>query len=204
MTAAGAKGDVTREEATRLQQAVARRAAESKATVPHLVLHAEAELASGGDDAPTLARVVKAAASALRLVPRANGAYRDGGFERYSRINIAIGLAAQDALLAPTVFDADSKSPAEIAEAVEALTARAREGSLTAPDLAGATFTVYELPWHGVRSFVPVLPPGQAVCVAIGARRGQTLALTVVCDHRIVYGATAGEFVAALCRALED
>ena len=53
--------------------------------------------------------VVKACAIALRRFPRANGAYKDGRFELYSRVNVGIAVAAQDALVVPTVFDADRK-----------------------------------------------------------------------------------------------
>ena len=53
--------------------------------------------------------VVKACAIALREHPRANGAYRDGRLELYSRVNVGVAVAAQDALVVPTVFDADLK-----------------------------------------------------------------------------------------------
>ena len=54
--------------------------------------------------------VVKAAATALREHPRVNGAYRDGKFELYGDVNVGVAVAAQDALVVPTIFDADQKS----------------------------------------------------------------------------------------------
>ena len=62
--------------------------------------------------------VVKACALALREFPRANGSYRDGHVELYSRVNVGVAVAAQDALVVPTIFDADRKSLGEIAARV--------------------------------------------------------------------------------------
>ena len=116
-------------ELTKLQQTVARRMAESKATAPHFYLQAEIDMsarveararikaaAAEGEVVPSFNdMVVKACALALREFPRANGAYRDGRFELYSRVNVGIAVAAQDALVVPTVFDADRKGLREIA-----------------------------------------------------------------------------------------
>ncbi|MBK5220974.1 MAG: 2-oxo acid dehydrogenase subunit E2, partial [Thermoleophilia bacterium] len=104
-----AKGEVTYEELSKLQQTVARRMAESKATAPHFNLQTEIdmtaavegrkhlkELAGEGDVVPTFNdMVVKACALALKEFPRANGAYRDGRFELYSRVNVGVAVAAQ-------------------------------------------------------------------------------------------------------------
>ena len=106
--------------------------AESKATVPHFYLSMEIdmteavklrarlkEIAAEGQAVPTFNdMVVKACARALREFPRANGAYRDGRVELYSRVNVGIAVAAQDALVVPTVFDADQKSLGDIAREV--------------------------------------------------------------------------------------
>ena len=72
--------------------------------------------------------VVKACARALRDFPRANGAYRDGHVELYSRVNVGVAVAAQDALVVPTIFDADRKSLGEIATETRALAEKVREG----------------------------------------------------------------------------
>ena len=114
--------------------------AESKATVPHFYLQTEIDMteavavraqsrriAGEGEPAPTFNdMVVKACALALREFPRANGAYRDGRFELYSRINVGIAVAARDALVVPTIFDADRKSLGEIAREARALAQGAR------------------------------------------------------------------------------
>ena len=71
--------------------------------------------------------VVKAAAMALREFPRANGSYRDGQLELYSRVNVGVAVAAQDALVVPTVFDADQKSLGEIAAETRELIGKVRD-----------------------------------------------------------------------------
>ena len=127
------RGATTTEDLTRLQQTIARRMAESKATAPEFVITCEVDMhdavgfrkqlkaAAGDDPAPSFNDfVVKASALALKEFPRANGAYRDGKFELYSRVNVGIAVAGQDALIVPTVFDADSKSLGQIAREARA------------------------------------------------------------------------------------
>ena len=102
--------------------------AESKATAPDFVMTLEVDMeeavelrgqlkaVAGDAPAPSFNDfVIKAAALALRDFPRANGAYRDGQFELYSRVNVGVAVAGQDALVVPTVFDADKKSLGTIA-----------------------------------------------------------------------------------------
>ena len=123
---AGAKGEADIQELTRLQQTVSRRMAESKATAPDFSISLTVDMTAAvelrerlkqiSDPVPSFNdMVVKASASALREFPRVNGAYRDGKFELYENVNVGIAVAAQDALVVPTVFDADQKSLGQIA-----------------------------------------------------------------------------------------
>jgi pyruvate dehydrogenase E2 component (dihydrolipoamide acetyltransferase) len=222
------KGEVDRAEPTRVQQAVSRRAAESKATAPDYSLHVDVDMTpcidlrermrDMADPVPTLNdMIVKAAASALRAFPRVNGAYRDGGFESYSRVNVAFVVATDDALVAPTVFDADERSLGEIARRTLELAAKARDGSITAPELAGATFTVSNLGMYGIDSFTGVISPPQAALLTagtvkrrpVGDEHGRivlrhTMAATLTCDHRILYGPDAAAFLAHVRDQLEN
>src|SRR3712207_6266125 len=77
--------------------------------------------------------VVKAAATALREHPRVNAAYRDGRFELYDRVNVGVAVAAQDALVVPTVFDADRKSLGQIARDARAVAEKVRDKTVTPP-----------------------------------------------------------------------
>ena len=160
--------------------------------------------------------VVKACALALREHPRANGAYRDGRFELYSRVNVGIAVAARDALVVPTIFDADRKGLWQIAAESRALAERVRDGSITPPELSGATFTVSNLGMFGIDSFAAVINPPQAAILAVGAiterpvaRDGelataQLMRVNLACDHRILYGAEGAEFLARVRTLLEE
>ena len=222
------RGEITQEELSRLQRTVARRMAESKATAPDFVMTLEVDMeeavqlrgqlkaAAGDDPAPSFNDfVIKASALALRDFPRANGAYRDGQFELYSRINIGIAVAGQDALVVPTVFDADKKSLGTIAGEARGLAEKVREGTITPPELSAGTFTISNLGMYGIRRFTAVINPPQAAILAVGeltprpvVRDGEVviraiMELTLSCDHRILYGADAAQFLGRIREYLE-
>jgi len=243
---ATAKGKTTTRELSRAQQTVARRMAESKATIPDFSLQIEVDMeacvklraelkrlfqpepatepesatesaAPTQPGAPTYNdMVVKACALALRQHPHANGSYRDGRLQLHSRVNVGVAVAAENALVVPTVFDADEKSLGEIARETRALAERVRAKTITPPELGGATFTVSNLGMYGVRSFTAIVNPPQAAILSIGSlepravvHEGQvvarhTLTLTLACDHRILYGADAAQFLAQIRGLLEQ
>jgi hypothetical protein len=185
-----AKGTTTYQDLTRLQQVVARRMAESKATAPHFYLQSEIDMSAAvgararlkattpdGEIVPSFNdMVVKACALALRSFPYANGAYRDGRLELYSRVNVGVAVAAQDALVVPTVFDADRKGLREIATDTRSLAGKVRDGSITPPELSGGTFTVSNLGMYGVTNFSAVINVPQAAILAVGGRRRRSTA----------------------------
>ena len=122
----GAKGAVEVVEPTRTQQLIARRMASAKATIPEFQVTVEVDaeaafelreqLRGQAEPLPSVNDlVIKACALALRAHPRVNGAYVDGHFERYGRVNVGVAVASEGTLVVPTVFDADSKSLTEIA-----------------------------------------------------------------------------------------
>jgi pyruvate dehydrogenase E2 component (dihydrolipoamide acetyltransferase) len=225
-----AKGQVAYEDLSKLQATIARRMSESKATAPHFYLEAEIDMsravearsrlkeaAGDGEVVPSFNdMIVKACALALREHPRANGAYRDGRFELYSRVNVGIAVAAQDALVVPTVFDADRKGLRQIAAESRALAQKVREGQITPPELSGGTFSVSNLGMYGIDNFSAVINPPQAAILAVGAIKerpavrdreivpAHLLGVTLACDHRILYGAPAAEFLARIRTLLEE
>jgi pyruvate dehydrogenase E2 component (dihydrolipoamide acetyltransferase) len=236
---ATAKGETTIVELSRLQQTVARRMAESKATIPDFTLLMDVDMeecvrlraelkglarhdsapapdATAKAEVPTYNdMVVKASALALREYPRANGSYRDGRLQLHSRVNVGVAVAAQDALVVPTVFDAEEKSLGEISRETRALAERVRAASITPPELGGGTFTVSNLGMYGVRSFTAIINPPQAAILSVGVLEARALVrdeavvirhvltLTLVCDHRILYGAEAAQFLARIRELLE-
>jgi pyruvate dehydrogenase E2 component (dihydrolipoamide acetyltransferase) len=212
------RGEVEIIEPSSAQRALARRVAESRATVPFLDLGVEIAM----DRAVALAHdrqastgpvALRAVALALREHPRANAAYRDAQFELYSRVNVAVVIGDDDAA---TVFDADTKSIEELSAEVAELAGRAERGELTSPERASATATFADLGPLGVDrpSIVPV--GSQAAGIAIGTIlerpvvrdgaivTGHTMQLTLACDHRILYGATAAHFAARIKELLEE
>jgi pyruvate dehydrogenase E2 component (dihydrolipoamide acetyltransferase) len=227
---AGGRGAVMREQPTRLQLTVARRMAESKATAPDFTLAMDVDMTATMALRETLREagaetlglpsvndfVVKAVALSLHIHPRANGSFRDGAFERYERVNVGVAVAAQEALVVPTIMDADRKSLGTIAAESRRLAERVRDGTITPPELAGATFTVSNLGMFGVTSFTAVLNPPQAAILAVGAieqrprvLEGEIVArsmmsMTLTCDHRILYGAQAAAFLARVRDLLEQ
>jgi pyruvate dehydrogenase E2 component (dihydrolipoamide acetyltransferase) len=225
-----AKGEVEIQEPSKLQSTIARRMAESKATAPHFYLTIEIDMGKAVDARATIKAgskegdvvpsfndmIVKACAIALLEFPKANGAYRDGKFELYSRVNIGVAVAAEEALVVPTVFDADQKGLRQIAADTRAVAAKVRDGSVTPPELSGGTFTISNLGMFEIDEFDAVINMGQAAILAVGAireapavRDGQIvparlMKATLSCDHRILYGAEGAEFLARVKALLEE
>jgi pyruvate dehydrogenase E2 component (dihydrolipoamide acetyltransferase) len=221
VSAAGAKGETRVEEPTAAERAIARRAAEARATVPDLELRADVDMApalelrdSHGHSIPAI--LMRACALALKAVPRANGAYRDGRFELYSRVNIGIVVADGRSYLIPTVFDADRKSLTELTDEIERVTQGARAGELEPPAYAGATFTLSYVGALDVPASTIVVSSPQAAALAAGAIReapvvrdgaihpGHLMTITLACDHRILYGAQAARVITEIAGSLRS
>jgi pyruvate dehydrogenase E2 component (dihydrolipoamide acetyltransferase) len=226
--AADRRGEVTTVEPTPTQATIARRMVESATTIPVFTVSADADVSGivalrrgaredGRDDAPSLNDfVVRACALALREFPRLNGSWVDGRVELYSRVNVGVAVATEDALLVPVVADADRRTLGEIAAETRRLADAARRRSLGPDDLGGATFTVSNLGMFGVRSFTAIVDPPQAAILAVGGVRREpiedggggvafhdALTLTLSCDHRVLYGADGARFLSRLRELLE-
>jgi pyruvate dehydrogenase E2 component (dihydrolipoamide acetyltransferase) len=223
------KGAVETHKLSRSQQTVARRMAESRATVPEFELRVDVDMGAcvelreqlrslGADPLPSYNdMIVKASSVALREFPRVNAAYKDDAFEHYERVNVGVAVAAEDALVVPTVADADQKSLGEIARVTRQLATKVRDGSVTPPELSGGTFTVSNLGMFGIDSFSAVINAPQAAILAVGAMKKKpvvdeteqvvvrpVLTLTLACDHRILYGADGARFLSRLRDLLEQ
>ena len=225
---AGPKGEAEIQELTRLQQTISRRMAESKATAPDFSISLTVDMTQAvelrkrlkevADPAPSFNdMVVKAAATALTEHPRVNGAYRDGKFELYENVNIGVAVAAQDALVVPTVFNADQKSLGQISKDARAVIEKVRDKTVTPPELSGGTFTVSNLGMFGIEFFSAIINPPQAAILTVGKLEkrpavdasGRIVAqdqmtLSLVCDHRILYGADGAQFLARVKELLEQ
>jgi pyruvate dehydrogenase E2 component (dihydrolipoamide acetyltransferase) len=224
----GAKGEVEVQELTRLQQTVTRRMAESKATAPDFALTLDVDMTEAvklrkrlkevADPAPSFNdMIVKAAATALRDFPKVNGAYRDGRFELYEKVNVGIAVAAEGTLVVPTIFSADSRSLGDIASSARKAIEKVRNNEITPPELSGGTFTVSNLGMYGIERFTAIINPPQAALLTVGSLEKKPavddrervvvrdqLTLTLVCDHRILYGADGAQFLARVRELLEQ
>ena len=206
---AGIRGETRIIEPTQRQRTHVRRVAEGRAIVPDAGLTAEVDMeACMGLRHSVTAMIVRACALGLREVPRANGAYRDGRFELYSRVNAGVVVAPGEAA---TVLDADQKTLEALTAEIDDLERRASE--LTSPELFGATFTLSR---YSVTRAEAVITPPHAVAFAAGEVRevavvqagsvtaAPLLTLTLACDHRILYGEHAAAVLAEIRRLLED
>ena len=216
----------------RLQQVIARRMAESKATAPDfqvetevamdavVALRARLKAAAGeGEVVPSLNDfVVKACASALRRHPRANGAYRDGTLRaaragQHRRGRRGRGRAGRADRVRRRHQDAWGRSAATCARWPR----RSAAGRVEPRELEGGTFTVSNLGMFGMTAITPVLNAGQAGILGRGRaargararrrgdrRRARCMTLRLSCDHRILYGADAARFLADIRDLLEE
>ena len=222
-----AKGEPSTHQLTRTQQLVARRMAESRATVPDFELRCEVDMSAAvalreqlrdyHDPLPSFNDlIVRAVALCLREFPGVNASYRDATIERHSRVNVGIAVAAEDSLVVPTIFDADTKSLVAIASDTRALAQRVRDGSISPAELSGGTFTVSNLGMYGIDSFSAVINPPQAAILAVGSLKPraivdptgaivarETVNLALAADHRILYGADGARFLARIRERLE-
>jgi pyruvate dehydrogenase E2 component (dihydrolipoamide acetyltransferase) len=220
-------------ELTRLRQLIARNLAASKPGAPHIYLTVEVEM----DAALALRRQLndlvqdererisvndlanKAVALALRKFPDLNTWYVDEKppkIRAFRRIDLGMGIQAEDGLLVGVIRAADTKSLTQIARESKDLYEKIRAGKRAPEDLSGATFTTSNLGQWGIDEFQAVINPPQAGILAIGAaapkavvRDGQvavrtTMRATISADHRVVDGVYAARFLQELKRLLEN
>jgi pyruvate dehydrogenase E2 component (dihydrolipoamide acetyltransferase) len=225
---ASERGEITIERLSTVQSTIAARMTQSRATVPDFTLTIEVDMDAALDLRSRLAELepdrtpsindllVRGCALALRSHPRVNASYVDGAVELYGRVNIAIAVAAQDALLVPVVFDADTKPLVQLASETATLAQRARSGALTPPEVSGATFTISNLGMFAITRFDAIVNAPQAAILAVGSIQEQAtvrdgsvvpcrrLSLTLTCDHRVLSGADAAAFLNTVRATLEQ
>lgn len=216
----GVKGTVTTVELSRQERLTARRSAETRAIVPNIELACELEMdacleLARNCGARPLATVMALLARCLVEFPRVNGAYRDGRYELYSRVNLGVALPGPGDPVIATLFDAAARPLGELDAELDDLANRAAQGRLSAAELSGATFTLTPPGPEGVTLLTPLIHPPQAAALAVGAWQpspvvrsgapavGAVSRLTLSCDHRIVQPHLGAEFLAALKRSLE-
>lgn len=215
---------------SQMRRVIAKRLAESKATVPHFYLSAEADVsellkarelinsrAKGGEYKISINDfVVKAVAAALAKFPKVNASWTEDGMLMYNNIDISIAVSIEDGLITPIVQNVDKKGLIAISQEVKSLAERAKQNQLRPEEFQGGGFTVSNLGMYGVKSFQAIINPPQSAILAVGGveerpviRDGKIegarmLSLSISCDHRVVDGVLAAEFMAYLVLCLEN
>ena len=203
-----------------MRRAIARMTQESFQNAPHFYLTLEADAASLLNDRPEGISVthcfVKAAGLALREFPQMRAQVEGDAFAIPHAVNVGLITAVEDGLVVPVIRDADQSSLAEIAETVHSLVDGARAGKLSADDASGAGFSITNLGMYDIETFHAIIHAPEAAILAVGAivekpvvKEGQIVpgvrvALTLSCDHRVVDGVIAAQFLGRLKRLVED
>jgi pyruvate dehydrogenase E2 component (dihydrolipoamide acetyltransferase) len=165
-----------------------------------------------------LAFVAKAVCLAARRTPEVNASWDEAAGEivYYGRVQLGIAAATPRGLIVPKVRDADTLTLRELAAALGELTATARAGRTLPADLVGGTFTITNVGVFGVDTGTPILNPGEAAILAVGAIKPMPwvvdgeLAVRTVCqlalsfDHRLVDGEQGSRFLADVGALLTD
>jgi pyruvate dehydrogenase E2 component (dihydrolipoamide acetyltransferase) len=213
-----------------MRKTIARRLAESKASVPHFYLTARCNLdpllalraqlnrslEGQGIKLSVNDMLMKALAVALTRVPDANVQFGGAVLHKFARVDVAMAVAIDGGLVTPVIRDVGAKSLSAIARESKALAEKARAGGLTPMDYAGGTVSLSNLGMFGIDEMVPIINPPQAMILGVGAGIRQpwdvdgemalatVMAATASFDHRAIDGAVAAQAMAAFRNAVED
>jgi pyruvate dehydrogenase E2 component (dihydrolipoamide acetyltransferase) len=212
---------------SQMRKTIARRLSESKNTAPHFYLTMEIDMDKAMEARKSINAyaeskisfndlVVKAAAIALRKHPAVNSSWL-GDKIRYNRdINIGVAVAVEDGLMVPVIRASDHKSLSQLNEEIRILADKAKSRKLSTEEMQGNTFTISNLGMFGIDEFTAIINPPDACILAVGGiitkpvvKDGQivvgnTMKVTLSCDHRVVDGATGAKFLQTLRDLLED
>lgn len=217
----------TDEPASQMRKVIARRLLESKNGAPHFYLNIEVDMDSAISSREAINKVsdvkvsfndlvIKACAAALRKHPRVNSSWMGDKIRINHHIHIGMAVAVEDGLLVPVIRFADGKGISEIAAETKDLGKRAKEKKLQPNDWEGNTFTVSNLGMFGIESFTSIINSPESCILSVGAIKqvpvvkngavvpGNTMKLTLACDHRSVDGATGAAFLQTLKTYIEN
>ena len=206
---------------TATRKTIARRLTEAKQTIPHFYLTAEYELdgllahraalnESGDVKVSVNDLIVWCVAQALMKEPRVNVNLVGDDIHQFSAAHVSVAIATDDGLYPATVYNANSKSPAEIATATAELADKAQTGKLAKEDISGGSFTVSNLGMYGITQFTAIVNPPMGAILALGKATQQVvvedgeqrvatmLNATLSCDHRVIDGAVGAQYLAVL------
>jgi pyruvate dehydrogenase E2 component (dihydrolipoamide acetyltransferase) len=216
-----------------IRKVIARRLAESKATIPHFYVSTDVEIdallkiradlnARSPKDGPGAYKlsvndlVIKATAVTLRRFPNVNAMWTEDAILQLYDVDISVAVSIPDGLITPIVKGADIKGLAAISNEMKDLAARAKTGKLKPEEFQGGGFSISNMGMYGVKDFAAIINPPQAGILAVSAGEQRpvvkngalaiatVMTLTLSVDHRVIDGALAAEFLQALKRNIED
>ncbi len=224
---AAGETDVEEVKNSQMRKTIARRLAESKFTAPHYYLTIEVVM----DQAMTSRKmintlpdtkvsfndlVIKACAMALKKHPRVNSSWKDDITVINHHVHIGVAVAVEDGLLVPVLPFADQRTLTQIGSEVKNLASKAKTKKLQPSEMEGSTFTVSNLGMFGISEFTSIINQPNSAILSVGAIEekpivkdgqivvGNTMKLTLACDHRTVDGATGAQFLQTLRQYLEN
>lgn len=226
-----AKEGDERIELTSMRKIIASRLLTSKTTIPHFYLHVEVDAAplmairkqvndqaekTHGNKYSVNDFILKAVISALQAVPAVNASFAGDHIVKFRHVGLSVAIAVEDGLVTPVIKEAENKSLLAISRAVKDFAQRAKEKKLKPDEFDGGTITVSNLGAWGIESFDAIVNPPQAAILSVGAavekpvvKNGQIIPgmrmnLGLSCDHRVVDGAVAAEFLSQVKKLIEQ
>jgi len=212
---------------SQMRKVIARRLGESKFTAPHYYLNVEFDMDNAiafriqYNSIPDTKIsfndiVVKATALALKEHPQVNSQWFDDKIRKNHHVHIGVAVAVEDGLLVPVLKFADEQSLTQIGSQVKDYAGRARNKKLTPEEMDGSTFTISNLGMFGITDFTSIINQPNSAILSVGAIVqkpvvkegnivvGNTMKLTLACDHRTVDGATGALFLQTLKGYIEN
>ena len=212
---------------SQMRKVIAKRLGESKFSAPHYYLTVEVDMDNAMASRSQINSlpdtkvsfndmVLKASAMALKKHPQVNTTWQGDTTRFNSHVHMGVAVAVPDGLVVPVVRFADQQSLSQIGAAVKDLAGKARDKKLTPAEMEGSTFTVSNLGMFGIQEFTSIINQPNSAILSVGAIVqkpvvkggavivGNTMKVTLACDHRTVDGATAAAFLQTLQAFLEN
>jgi len=212
---------------SQMRKVIAKRLGESKFSAPHYYLTVEVAMDNAMASRTQINSlpdtkvsfndmVLKASAMALKKHPQVNTTWQGDTTRFNSHVHMGVAVAVPDGLVVPVVRFADQQSLSQIGAAVKDLAGKARDKKLTPAEMEGSTFTVSNLGMFGIQEFTSIINQPNSAILSVGAIVqkpvvkggnivvGNTMKVTLACDHRTVDGATAAAFLQTLQAFLEN
>ena len=212
---------------SQMRKTIARRLAESKFTAPHYYLMLEIDMDNAISSRKSINElpdtkvsfndiVVKASAMALKKHPKVNSQWFDDKTRINHHVNVGVAVAVEDGLVVPVIPFTDQKSMTQIGAQVKDMAVRAKSKKLTPAEMDGSTFTVSNLGMFGISEFTSIINQPNSAILSVGAIIqkpvvkngeivvGNTMKVTLACDHRTVDGATGSAFLQTLKQYIEN